>query len=286
MKNAISFDIEDWFQVENLRGVVRKEDWDKYDLRVENNTRKILEILKKYEVKGTFFVLGWIAERCPSLVREIDAGGHEIASHGYGHDLIYNLTPEAFYNDIRRSKEVLEFITGKPVCGYRAPSFSITPESKWALEVLKSAGFLYDSSIFPTSFHNRYGFNGSSSSPFCFGNGLVEMPLSTYRFCGANFPVGGGGYFRLFPYSLTQVLLRGLTNSGKAIIFYLHPWELDFHQPRMNIRLNYRFRHYINLKKTESRLEKMLKEFNFSPIKDLVSAYFPDQVFECATRNS
>jgi len=285
VKNAISFDIEDWFQVENLRSVIKKEDWGKFDLRVEKNTRKIVEILKRYGVKGTFFILGWIAERCPSLVREIDGEGHEIASHGYGHDLIYNLTPEAFHADIRRSKEVLESITGKPVCGYRAPSFSITPESKWALDVLKSAGFLYDSSIFPTSFHNRYGFNGTSSAPFCFGNGLVEFPLSTYRFCGANFPVGGGGYFRLFPYFLTKMFFRGLTHREKGIIFYLHPWELDPQQPRMKIRLNYRFRHYINLRKTEFRLERMLKEFRFSPLRELVAGYFPDKFLEPATHS-
>ena len=220
--------------------------------------------------------MGWIAEKCPSLVKEIAASGHEIASHGYGHELIYKQTPEEFYADIKRSKEVLESITAKPVLGYRAPSFSITPTSAWAIDLLKDVGFTYDSSIFPTSFHNRYGFNGISSFPFRFTNGLVEIPLSTYRFLGTNFPVGGGGYFRLFPFSYFRHFFRSLNGQERPIIFYLHPWELDPGQPRVKVRLNYRFRHYINLNKTEKRLEKLLKEFEFGPLRDLVDRYFPN----------
>jgi len=275
MLNGISFDIEDWFQVENLKEAISYNDWEGCDLRVVENTRKILKILERHQTLATFFVLGWIAEKCPSLIKEIAAEGHEIASHGYGHELIYKLTPETFCNDLQRSKEILESITSKRVFGYRAPSFSITPKSEWALDILKSLGFTYDSSIFPTSFHHRYGFNGVSSSPFKFSNGLIEMPLSTYRIGGANFPLAGGGYFRLFPYSYFQRFFRRLNKQSKPIIFYLHPWELDPEQPRMKIRFNYRLRHYVNLEKTEGRLEKLLKEFRFVPLIDLVSQYFP-----------
>lgn len=283
--NGISFDIEDWFQVENLKEVISRNDWECCELRVVQNTRKILRLLEQCHTRATFFILGWIAEKCPSLVKEIAAVGHEIASHGYGHELVYRSTPEQFYSDIQRSKIILESIIAKPVLGYRAPSFSITPESEWALDGLKDLGFVYDSSIFPTSFHNRYGFNGASSLPFRFENGLVEIPLSTYSFLGANFPLAGGGYFRLFPYSCFQFLCRRLNNQGKGIVFYLHPWELDFQQPRVKIRLNYRLRHYVNLKKTENRLGRLLKEFRFVPLSDLVGHYFPLNIVERTQRS-
>jgi len=272
--NGISFDVEDWFQVENLKEVISCKDWECCGLRVVQNTRKILRLLERHQTRATFFILGWIAERCPSLVKEIAAGGHEIASHGYGHEVVYKLTAEEFYSDLERSKKILESIIDRPVLGYRAPSFSITPKSVWALDVLKELDFAYDSSIFPTSFHNRYGFNGVSSSPFKFSNGLIEMPLSTYRIGGANFPLAGGGYFRLFPYSYFQRFFRRLNKQGKPIVFYLHPWELDPGQPKMKVRFNYRLRHYVNLEKTEGRLEKLLKEFRFVPLIDLVGQYF------------
>jgi polysaccharide deacetylase family protein (PEP-CTERM system associated) len=274
--NGISFDVEDWFQVENLKEVISFNDWGRCELRVFQNTKKVLRLLEHYKTHATFFILGWIAEKCPSLIKEIAASGHEIASHGYGHELVYKLTQEEFYSDVQRSREILESITARPVLGYRAPSFSITPKSVWALDVLKSLGFAYDSSIFPTSFHNRYGFNGTSSFPFRFENGLVEIPLSTYRFLKANFPLAGGGYFRLFPYFYFQHFFRRLNNQRKPIVFYLHPWELDPGQPRMDVRLNYRLRHYINLEKTEKHLENLLKEFKFVPLKVLVGHYFPD----------
>jgi polysaccharide deacetylase family protein (PEP-CTERM system associated) len=272
--NGLSFDIEDWFQVENLKEVISCGDWECCELRVVQNTRKILRLLDQCQTRATFFILGWVAEKCPTLIKEISAEGHEIASHGYGHELVYKLTPEEFYLDIERSKKILESITDKPLLGYRAPSFSITPKSKWAIDVLKDLGFIYDSSIFPTSFHNRYGFNGISCLPFRFGNGLLEIPLSTYRFGGANFPLAGGGYFRLFPYVYFRHFFQRLNKQGKPIVFYLHPWELDPEQPRMNIRLNYRFRHYVNLEKTEDKLKKFLGEFRFIPLCELVEHYF------------
>jgi len=276
--NGISFDVEDWFHVENLKGVVSFSEWEYCDLRVVENTRKILKILDRYHTKATFFVLGWVAEKCPIIVEEIAAHGHEIASHGYGHELIYKQTPEAFHEDIGRSKDILQSLTSQPILGYRAPSFSITPESEWAIHVLNEHGFAYDSSVFPTSFHDRYGFNNTSRFPFKFENGLVEMPLSTVKIAGKNIPVAGGGYFRLFPYGWFRHLCKRLNGEGKSIIFYLHPWELDHEQPRMNIRRDYRFRHYVNLEKTENRLIKLLKDFRFVPLRDLVEQKFPGTI--------
>ncbi len=268
--NALSFDIEDWFQVENLKSAISGGQWDSCDLRVVNNTRKILELLRRHQTRATFFILGWVAERCHELVREIASEGHEVASHGYGHDLVYTQTPEEFRRDIRRSKEILEGLTGTTVQGYRAPSFSITPETPWAIDVLAEEGFTYDSSVFPTSFHDRYGFNGSSRFPFRFENGLVEVPLSTVRFGGKNIPAAGGGYFRLFPYLLFRHLAQRINNEGRALVFYLHPWELDPGQPRIPIRHDYRFRHYVNLRKTELRLDQLLGDFRFGSMKELV----------------
>jgi len=271
MLNALSFDIEDWFQVENLKGAIAAGSWDSCDLRVVNNTRKILDLLKRHQTRATFFILGWVAERCPELVREIAAAGHEIASHGYGHDLVYTQTPEEFRRDLRRSKEILEGLTGTAVRGYRAPSFSINPETPWALDVLVDEGFTYDSSVFPTSFHDRYGFSGSSLSPFRFANGLIEVPLSTVRLGGKNIPAAGGGYFRLFPYLFFRHLAQRINDEGRALVFYLHPWELDPEQPRIPIRHDYRFRHYVNLRKTGQRLDRLLEDFRFGAMKELVA---------------
>lgn len=273
--NGLSFDVEDWFQVENLREAISSEDWGRCELRVRDSTWRILRLLEANRTRATFFVLGWIAERCPSLVREIAAAGHEIASHGYGHELVHRHTVSSFHQDIRRSVDVLGSITGRAARGYRAPSFSITPKTAWALDALKDLGFLYDSSIFPTSFHNRYGFNGSSRFPFRFVNGLVEFPLSTFRRYGTNFPIAGGGYFRLFPYPLFRHLSRRLNRGGGPLIFYLHPWELDPGQPRVHVRYGYSFRHYVNLHKTEERLRMLLDDFRFAPLVELLEVYFP-----------
>lgn len=273
MINALSFDIEDWFHVENLKGAITPESWDTCDLRVVNNTRKILELLRRHQTRATFFILGWVAERCPELMWEIAAAGHEIASHGYGHDLVYNQSPDEFRRDLRRSKEILERVTGSQVRGYRAPSFSINPDTSWALDVLLEEGFVYDSSVFPTSFHDRYGFPGSSRFPFRFGNGLVEVPLSTVCFGGKNIPAAGGGYFRLYPYPFFRHLGQRLIREGKELVFYLHPWELDPEQPRIPIRRDYRFRHYVNLRKTERRLDRLLGDFSFGAMEELVASF-------------
>lgn len=271
--NGLSFDVEDWFHVENMKDVISRKDWDVCDLRVVESTRKILSLLEKYGVKATFFILGWVAERCPSLVREIDAAGHEIASHGYNHELVYRNTPGSFKEDVQKSLDVLGSITNEEVIGYRAPSFSITPRSQWAVDVLKDLGFLYDSSVFPTSFHTRYGFNGASRFPFRHANGLIEIPLSTVRLSGANVPIAGGGYFRLYPYSFFRYLCRRLNRQGRSLVFYLHPWELDPEQPRMEICRSYHFRHYVNLGATEKRLRKLLLDFKFLPLGKLAQSF-------------
>ncbi len=276
MLNGLSFDIEDWFQVENLKGAIAADSWDSCDLRVVENTRRILRILEENSTKATFFILGWVAERCGGLVEEIAAAGHEIASHGYGHELIYKQDEFEFARDLERSKKIIETITGQPVQGYRAPSFSLTPETGWALDILRDLGFRYDSSLFPTSFHDRYGFAGASRFPFRFENGLLELPLSTVKVGRYNFPAAGGGYFRLFPYVFFRQLARSVNREGKPIIFYLHPWELDPGQPRLPIRRDYRFRHYVNLDRTEGRLARLLDEFSFESLGALATRCFPD----------
>lgn len=274
MKNGLSFDIEDWFQVENLRSAVPRNQWEKKEFRVEANTNSILEILEENDIKATFFVLGWVAEKCPGLIKEIGGVGHEIASHGFSHELVYNMSREEFRDDIKRSKEFLESIAGQEVIGYRAPSFSITKESLWALDILKEEGIKYDSSIFPVSYHDRYGFPEAGVDPFVWPNGLLEIPLAVIRVSKLSLPVAGGGYFRLFPYCYFRYLLRRINKQGRKFTFYLHPWELDPGQPRMKVPLKYSFRHYVNLDKTERRLRRLIKEFSFDRIS---AAYCVDE---------
>lgn len=266
MRNALSFDIEDWFQVENMKGAIPFSDWDSLELRVARNTERILKILRDNDTRATFFVLGWVAERCPALVREIAKGGHEMASHGHAHDLVYNLTQDEFREDIRKSKETIESIARVKIYGYRAPSFSITKDSMWALDILKDEGFTYDSSIFPVSFHDRYGFDKCESTPFRWPNGLIEVPLTVYRLKGMTLPLAGGGYFRLLPYMYFKYFFRKLNKRNERFTFYLHPWEIDPGQPRVDVPLNYRFRHYVNLKETEAGLKKLLRDFRFDGI--------------------
>jgi len=266
MINALSFDIEDWFQVENLKSAISYGEWDNIELRICNNTEKILRLLKKRETTATFFILGWIADKCPSLIKEIAAQGHEIASHGYSHELVYDMEPDDFSEDIRRSKAVLEDLVNNQVTGYRAPSFSITKESLWALDILKKNGFKYDSSIFPLKFHDRYGFESCDTKPFSWPNGLIEVPLSVYKIGNVTLPLGGGGYFRLLPYAYFKYFFKKLNLADQGFTFYLHPWEFDPSQPRVHIPLFYRFRHYVNLKLTEGRLDKLLGDFKFDGI--------------------
>jgi polysaccharide deacetylase family protein (PEP-CTERM system associated) len=274
MLNALSIDVEDYYQVSAFEASVSFDDWSRYESRVERNTRGILDLLEEHRTKATFFVLGWVAKQHPKLIREICGQGHEVSSHGYAHQRIYNQTRPQFRDETRQSKRILEDIIGEPVLGYRAASYSITAKSLWALNVLKEEGFVYDSSIYPVR-HDLYGIPGFRRFSHVldgeFGTGMVEVPLSTVRLAGINFPMAGGGYLRLFPYALTRWGIRrlNLTEQQPAVV-YLHPWELDLQQPRIAAPSLARFRHYQNLDKTKSRLVRLLKEFSFHPIRDVL----------------
>ncbi len=269
IKNYLTIDVEDYFHVSAFENVIKFEDWGNFESRVVDNSRKLLEILSNEgDVKGTFFILGWVAEKHPELVKEIDANGHEVACHSYRHRLIYNISPDEFRSDLIKSKNILEDITGKKVVGYRAPSYSIIKKSLWALEILEELGFEYDSSIFPIS-HDRYGISGAPRFKYKLPkNNLVEYPISTTNFFGIKVPVSGGGYFRLFPYWFTKMSLTKINiKENQPFVFYIHPWEIDSDQPKMNgVDVFSRFRQYNNLKKTVERFKKLLKDFQFTPI--------------------
>ena len=265
--NAISIDLEDWFCAYNLR--IDIKDWAQCELRVEENTNRILKILDNHKVKATFFVLGWIAERVPELVREIEKQGHEIATHGYSHRLITNMSPEEFEYDIQKSLDSINACVSSPVLGYRAPSFTITKKTLWAIDILKKHGIKYDSSIFPVGFHPDYGIADSPLDIHEF-MGLIEVPLSVAEIMGKRIPCSGGGYFRLFPYNITKQLMKKCNEQGRPVIFYFHPWEIDTGQPRIDMPVLKRFRHYNNLGKTEKRLDKLLNDFEFVPIKKIL----------------
>lgn len=267
MRNALTVDVEDYYQVSAFEAVVSFPDWEHYESRVERNTYRLLDLLDVRQTQATFFVLGWIAERHASLVRELHRRGHEVASHGYAHRRVYTQTPEQFREETRRAKGLLEDLTGHAILGYRAASYSITAESLWALDVLQEAGFVYDSSVFPIR-HDRYGI--PDAQRFCHvldraaGVRLVEFPPSTVRVFGNNMPIAGGGYFRLFPYAVTRWGVRRLNiKEGHPAMVYLHPWEVDPEQPRLPSGLVTRWRHYVNLRKVEARLQRLLQDFAF-----------------------
>lgn len=266
--NYLTVDVEDYYQVSAFESVINVRSWTGYPSRVERNTQIILDILSERSVKATFFIVGWIAERFPQLVRNVSAQGHEIGCHSYYHRKVYDLAPDVFREDTYRAKSILESISGNPVHGYRAPSYSITKKSLWALDILAELGFQYDSSIFPT-YHDNYGIpDAPRFSYFLKDLGMREYPISTVRVLGRNFPVSGGGYFRLFPYALTHFSLKWINEKEKQpFMFYLHPWEIDPGQPRiMNAGMRSKFRHYVNLKKNQAKFEKLLGDFQFRPI--------------------
>lgn len=270
-RHCLSFDIEEHFQVSAFESPMRRRHWEQYESRVEANTERLLGLLDEAGVRATFFVLGWLAERYPSLVRRIASLGHEIASHGYGHELITGQSAVAFREDIRRSKKILENILSQPVLGYRAPSFSITTDTMWATQILVEEGYVYDSSIFPV-FHDRYGVpsgNPEIHQILTVSGLLWEVPPSTVKYMGVRLPIAGGGYFRLYPYVILRTLLRKLEAKGSPLVMYLHPWEFDPDQPRMEGSLISRMRHYLNLDKTESRLRALLQDFRFSSIREV-----------------
>jgi polysaccharide deacetylase family protein (PEP-CTERM system associated) len=268
-QNVFSVDLEDWFCVQNLSGVIRREAWDQCESRVERNTLLLLDLLSHRQVEATFFVLGWVAERHPDLVREVERRGHEIATHGYSHRLLTSLQPEEFRADLDRSLEVLARCSNRPVRGFRAPSFSVTRKTWWAVEILRSRGIQYDSSIFPIGFHPDYGIPDAPLRAHRLQEGLFELPMSCAEVMGRKVPCSGGGYFRLFPYTVTRALMRRCNQQGRPVIFYLHPWEVDPEQPRVDLPALKRFRHYNNLERTAERLERLLEDFRFTSIRNL-----------------
>jgi polysaccharide deacetylase family protein (PEP-CTERM system associated) len=275
--NAFSVDVEDWYQVSDFEDQVRPEEWDRYESRVVPNTRRILRLLEEYGVRGTFFILTWNAERHPSLVEEIAAAGHEIATHGYGHRLVYELGKDLYRRDLELSQRILERILGRPVRGYRAPSFSVTSQSMWALDVMIEAGIEYDSSIFPVQ-DSLYGIPGALRFPFVIHSRgereLVEFPMTTTRVMGRNLPLGGGAYLRLLPYHYMRWGMRRVNQEGQPAVVYLHPWELDPEQPRLKSRGKRGFStHYINLESMEKKLRRLLTDFRFAPICDVLGEH-------------
>lgn len=273
--NALTVDVEDYFHVSAFSKHIDRNDWDRYSCRVEANTRALLEMFGQAGVRSTFFVLGWVAERYPALVREIAADGHEIACHGYSHELVYRQTPAVFRDESRRSKEILEGIVQRPVRGYRAASYSIIAQSTWALDTLAELGFEYDSSIFPVH-HDRYGMPDARREPHVLktpaGHSLVEFPLSTFQIGRYRLPISGGGYFRLFPYGFTRYALRQINAKEQLpFIFYLHPWEIDPQQPRIQASLLSRFRHYQNLDRCQQRLVRLLGDFAFDTVEQVLA---------------
>jgi polysaccharide deacetylase family protein (PEP-CTERM system associated) len=259
----MTVDVEDYFQVSAFDGVVPRNDWDRLESRVVANTTRVLDLFDQAGIKATFFVLGWVAQRYPALVRAIAGQRHEIASHGFNHQLIYTQTPDEFRDDVRRSKGTLEDITGCRIAGYRAPSFSIIKSSMWALDVLAEEGYLYDTSIFPVR-HDRYGVPDAPRHSYQVPGGLLELPPSTVRISGTNLPIAGGGYFRLMPYTWTRWGIHRLnTRERRPAVFYLHPWEVDPEQPRFNVGRATRVRHYYNLHRTADRLMQLMRDFTF-----------------------
>lgn len=276
MLNAFSVDVEDYYQVAALAPAVPRETWAQRESRVERNTQVLLDLLAERGICGTFFILGCVAERHPSLVKRIAAAGHEIASHGFSHRLIYAQSPAEFREETTRSKCLLEDLCGAAVIGYRAASFSITRRSLWALDVLIDLDFRYDSSIFPIR-HDRYGIPGASAELGAVaapsGRTLAEFPMSAAKLFGVKIPVSGGGYFRLLPYWLTRRGLAQINRTyGRPFTFYLHPWEVDPGQPRIEVGWLSRFRHYTNLDRCEPRLKRLLGEFRFGTMREVLRA--------------
>lgn len=277
MLNAITIDLEDYYQVTAFDHIIDKCNWETMESRVQQNLEKVLSILDEYKIKATFFALGWIAERHPISIRTIFNEGHEVASHGYNHEIINHLSKESFKEDITKTKKILEDITGCKVKGYRAPTFSINNSSFWALNILCQQGYSYDSSIFPI-IHDRYGMPHAKRFPHIIklsGVGIKEFPPSTIKFFHWNFPIAGGGYLRLLPIKFIEWGIKRINEIEKQpAIIYIHPWEFDPAQPRIPTSRLSRFRHYVNLDSTENKLRHLIKNFKFTTLSKLSSQLF------------
>jgi polysaccharide deacetylase family protein (PEP-CTERM system associated) len=274
--NALTIDVEDYFQVSAFAPHITRSEWNTRECRVERNVNRILDMLDQHHTKATFFTLGWIAERYPQLVRDIASRGHEVASHGYGHERASEQTPEAFFTDIQLAKVILEDLAGTEVKGYRAPSFSIGTANLWAFDCLLRAGYRYSSSVYPIA-HDHYGMPDAPRFAFEVRPGLLEIPITTLRMLGRNLPSSGGGYFRLLPYALSRWMLRRVNQGeGESGIFYFHPWEIDSAQPRVaGISSKTRFRHYVNIDRVEGRLQQLLQDFSWNRMDHVFSNKIP-----------
>jgi polysaccharide deacetylase family protein (PEP-CTERM system associated) len=286
LTNALTVDVEDYFHVHAFARVVDPKDWESYPSRVEVNTCRLLEIFAQQGIRATFFVLGWVAKKFPKLVLEISTAGHRVGCHGFAHKVIYAGTPGEFRNDVRMGKSAVEDALGGPVQSYRAPSYSVTAQTIWALDVLAEEGFDYDSSIFPVM-HDNYGMPDAPRFPYLrsvkAGRFIKEFPPSTVRLFGFNCPVAGGGYFRLFPYGVTAWAVRRINEvEGQPALVYLHPWELDPDQPRIAAGWKSSFRHYNNLESTESKCRRLLKDFSWAPMEEV----FPTALEKETTRGN
>ena len=281
-RNALTVDVEDYFHVSAFEQTIHPDSWDSLESRVEANTRRVLDLFDANGLSATFFILGWVATRYPNLVRDIQTAGHEVACHGYGHRRILHQTPDTFRRDVARAKALLEDITGQPVTGYRAPSYSITPATLWALDILIEEGFSYDSSIFPVV-HDLYGMPGANPHPHRIqrpAGEIREFPLTTLRLPGLTgtlaVPIAGGGYLRLFPgWFVRWALARVNTCEGQPAVLYFHPWEIDPGQPRVKAGWKSRFRHYHNLDKTQDRLQGLFSCMRFAPMRTVLDDMEP-----------
>jgi polysaccharide deacetylase family protein (PEP-CTERM system associated) len=267
MVNAMTIDVEDYFQVSAFAEHIQRSQWDTMPCRIEQNIDRILALLADADVRATFFTLGWIAERYPELIRRIGAAGHELASHGFAHRRATEQQRAEFLADICLAKAVLEDISGDAVNGYRAPSFSVGPQNRWAFDCIAEAGYRYSSSVYPIR-HDHYGEPDAPRFSHESSKGVLELPVATVRMFRANWPAGGGGYFRLLPYAVSRWSIRRINAiDGKPAMFYFHPWELDPEQPRVQgVRAKTRFRHYVNLKRTEPRLRRLLVDFRWDRV--------------------
>jgi polysaccharide deacetylase family protein (PEP-CTERM system associated) len=269
-------DVEEHFQVSAFEGVVSRDDWSRFESRVGRNVATLLDLLASHRATGTFFVLGWVAEHQPQVVRAIADAGHEIASHGQDHRRVTHQTPAEFRSSVRQAKAVLEDITGVEVGGFRAPSFSIVPGREWAFDVLLEEGYRYDSSLFPIRRPGGYGYAAARRTPHWIerpAGRILELPLTTLRRAGVNLPASGGAYFRIFPYGLTRAAIKQCAATGLPAMFYLHPWEVDPEQPRIRGSLTARVRHYTGLRRTVDRLTRLLREFRFTRIDDRLAEF-------------
>ncbi|MEL4178453.1 XrtA system polysaccharide deacetylase [Roseateles sp. PN1] len=272
----MTIDVEDYFQVSAFAPYIARSDWDARECRVERNIERILALLDERQTKATFFTLGWIAERYPQLVRDIVAGGHELASHGYGHERVSDLNPQTFAEDIGRAKKLLEDLGGQAVLGYRAPSFSIGERNLWAFDTLLEQGYRYSSSVYPIQ-HDHYGMPDSPRFAYPVREGLLEVPVTTLRKFNRNFPSSGGGYFRLLPYALSRWMIRQVNEiDQQPAVFYFHPWEIDTEQPRVaGIDGKSRFRHYVNIPRTHGRIAQLLSDFSWGRMDEIFLAQPP-----------